>query len=105
MDSIYRNIIKNKQLTAKEKSKRVLYYFLKQRGAKRPWNKRHRKVFEQNNSYNAPCSTQVEVEHQEKWSAFRRTVDMSTLRICKNISGRADARMIPEDVFVSDIEP
>ncbi|HLQ99302.1 MAG TPA: sugar-transfer associated ATP-grasp domain-containing protein [Sphingobacterium sp.] len=30
---------------------------------------------------------------------------MSTLRICKNISGRADAKMIPEDVFVSDIEP
>jgi hypothetical protein len=30
---------------------------------------------------------------------------MSTLRICKNISGHADERIIPEDIFVSDIEP
>jgi len=45
------------------------------------------------------------LEHQHKWSPFRTKVDPSTLRICKNISGHADARIIPEDIFVSDIEP
>lgn len=105
MDDVYKNIISNKQFGLKDKIKRLLYYLSRRRGAKKAWNNRHQKVFALHGSYNKRCSAEIETAHQKKWSAFRQNVDMSTLRICKNISGQADARIIPEDIFVSDIEP
>jgi len=100
-----KNIINNQNLTLKDRLKNVLLYISRKRGAKKSWEQRHQKVFDLNDSYNKPCNTSVETEHQKIWSVFRRRVDMSTLRICKNISGKSDARIIPEDIFVSDIEP
>ncbi|HLR36754.1 MAG TPA: sugar-transfer associated ATP-grasp domain-containing protein [Chitinophagaceae bacterium] len=105
MDGIIKNIIGNKQFSTKSKFKNTLYYYARKRGAKKSWEKRHQKVFDWNSSYNTPCESDIESEHQMKWSSFSKEVDLSTLRICKNISGRADPRIIPEDIFVSDIEP
>ena len=105
MEELYKNIFKSRQLTNRSKFKNLLYYFLRKRGAKKSWTNRHQKVFERNRSYNTPCRADLEMEHQKKWGAFREKVDLSTLRICKNISGCADPRIIPEDIFVSDIEP
>ena len=102
---IHKNILKSNRIGLKDKTKNMLFYLSRKRGAKRSWRNRHQKVFEKNASYNKPCKSAVESEHQKLWAAFRKNVDPSTIRICKNISGDIDPRIIPEDIFVSDIEP
>ncbi len=105
MEETFKNIVKSNHLSSKSKLKNLLYYYSRRSGAIKSWENRHQQVFKINSTYNTPCSDEVELEHQQKWSAFRTKVDLSTLRLCKNISGHADARIIPEDIFVSDIEP
>ena len=105
MNSIYQNIVRDDRLSLKKKLKGLAFYFSRKRGAVNSWEKRHGKVFSRHTAYKQKCNSEIESEHQKKWSVFRREVDMSTLRICKNISGDADPRIVPEDIFVSDIEP
>jgi hypothetical protein len=71
----------------------------------RDWRRRHQKVFANHPSYQTPCDPCVEAEHRRLWSPLNRRVDISTLRICANISGQADPRIIPEDIFAVDVEP
>lgn len=105
MAVIYKNILNSNHLGFREKAKSILFYLSRKRGAKRSWKNRHQRVFEVNKSYKKPCDSKVESDHQKMWSPFRKKVDPSTIRICKNISDNADPRIIPEDIFVSDIEP
>lgn len=105
MKEVYKNIFRNQHFGLKDKAKMTLFYYSRKRGAERSWQNRHQKVFETNTRYQNPCVSTVESAHQKRWSFFRDTVDLSTLRICNNISGYADDRIIPEDIFVSDIEP
>lgn len=101
---ITRKIIQQKN-PLKLKLKKLIRYSTRKRGAKRAWGKRHESVLEANPHYYTPCSKYIEKKHRDLWSPFRKTCDISTLRICKNISGIEDPRFIPEDIFVSDIEP
>ena len=101
---IIQKIIKQRQ-TLKLKLKKLTRYLARIRGAKKSWDKRHKSVLSAHPEYKKPCDPVIEKEHQILWGPFRRSCDLTTLRICKNISGIADPRYIPEDVFVSDIEP
>lgn len=105
MEAISKKILTSAKLSTKSKCKSLLQYYSRKRGAAKPWKKRHEKVFELHPEYSYPCNEQIELEHQNRWGAFRANVDMSTLRICSNLSSHADQRIIPEDIFVSDIEP
>ena len=105
MDKVYKDIVSSTKFGVKDKAKRLTYYFSRRRGAKKMWAIRHQKLFSLRESYHEPCNADIESGHQKKWSVFRKRVDMSTIRICKNISGIADVRIIPEDIFISDIEP
>jgi len=105
MEEITKKIINNRHLRLGRRFKNLFRYYLWKRGAKKSWSDRHQKVFSLNSSYKRKCDTAIEYDHQKKWSSFRKKVDLNTLRICKNISGYADSRIIPEDIFVSDIEP
>lgn len=105
MQTISKNIITNTKLSTRSKCKSLLQYYNRKRGAAKSWENRHEKVFELHPEYRTPCDQEVELEHQGRWGAFRAKVDMSTLRICSSLSGNADARIIPEDIFVSDVEP
>lgn len=105
MDEIEKKILSSSQLEIKSKVKNLLFYTNRKRGAKRSWNNRHRKVLQLNPEYSSPCDKGVENEHKKLWAPFRKNVDLTTIRISRNISGKADPRMIPEDLFVSDIEP
>jgi len=69
------------------------------------WRRRHRHVFRLHPEYRRPCPAQVEREHLRLWRRLRRDANVETLRICYNISGRADPWMVPEEVFASEIEP
>ncbi len=69
------------------------------------WRRRHRKVFQLHPEYSRPCPRGVEKDHLELWRQLRRDVNANTLRVCYNISGRADPEIVPEEVFASEIEP
>lgn len=105
MDRVYKNIVASKTLGVKDKAKRLVYYLSRRRGAEKSWASRHQKLFLRHQSYYEACDSGIESDHRQRWSVFRKEVDMSTLRISKSLSGRADARIVPEDIFVSDIEP
>lgn len=98
-------ILNNKTLSFKNRIKNFVYYISRRRGAKKSWENRHQKVIRKNREYSSPCEKPFEESYLKYWSSFRKKADLHTVRICKNISGNADVRMIPEDLFVSDIEP
>ena len=89
----------------REKIKRLIAYFRKRRGAKIAWQKRHAKVYTENREYHASCGKDVERIHTDLWSKFNTHIDTGTLRISANISGKADPRIVPEEIFMADIEP
>ena len=101
---IQKNILGSQNLSNKNKVKNLLYYEARKRGAERSWKNRHQKVFEFNSSYAKSTPINIKDEHKKVWAPFRDNVDLNTLKICQNISGIADPRYIPEDIFVSDIE-
>lgn len=103
--NMLKKIIKNKSIILRERLKNSLYYFNRVKGAKKSWDRRHQRIIAENKNYYNPCDPQIESEHQELWSVFRKKPDVTTLRISSNISGTSDARIIPEDIYVADVEP
>ena len=97
--------ILSQEKSFKKKLKIIAQYLARVRGAKKTWDKRHSSVLNKNPQYKKRCNNKVENKHQNLWSPFRKNCDLTTLRLCKNISGIEDPRFVPEDVFVSDIEP
>lgn len=71
----------------------------------RAWRERHRKVFDLHPEYKTPCVPDVEQQHTELWRRLRRRVKPDTLRICKSISGSADPRIVPEEIYAAEVEP
>jgi hypothetical protein len=102
---MYRKILFNKQLSTKEKIKRLLAYYFHIRAARILWNEQWAKVYKLQPSYKDPAEREAEKEHVLYWKPFRRKVHPGSLRVAKNISGISDPRIIPEEVFQSDIEP
>lgn len=81
-----------------------LFYELAMRAVRRDWRERHSRVFELNPGYRKPCAAEVEAEHARLWSPLGEPVKPETLRICAAISGVADPRIVPEEVFAGPVE-
>lgn len=105
MDNFAIKIISDRRRPLKKRLKAFLLYKNRSKWANKSWEKRHQQVFQRNKDYSKSCENDVELEYKKLWSDFRRKPDVDTLRICKNISGTVDLKMIPEDIFVADIEP
>lgn len=85
--------------------KKMAFYFSLKRGAKRTWKKKHEALFSKFPDFNRPLDPSVQQTHREIWEPFNRDFDDSTLKICWALSGTADPRIIPEEIFRADIEP
>src|SRR5260370_37622499 len=68
------------------------------------WAQRHEKVYGINPAYGKACPRETERAHIELWKPIRRRIRLDTLRICANISGNVDIRIVPEEVFACEIE-
>ena len=68
------------------------------------WAARHKLVYLNNPLYATPCSSDVERAHLDLWKPIGRRPKMDTLRICANISGRLDIRIVPEELFACEVE-
>jgi hypothetical protein len=102
---MYKRILSNKNLSLKERFKRLLVYYSARRGVRIPWNKRYKKVFELHPILKTHAEKSIEKAHNLYWKPFQRRINYSTLRVCKNISGISDPKYIPEEIFKTDIEP
>ena len=82
-----------------------VYHLRVRQLSRRDWRLRHGKVFKLNPRYGAPCSSAVEKAHICLWRQLRPDISLDTLRICCGISGKTDPGIVPEEVYVSEIEP
>ena len=69
------------------------------------WRKRHAKVRKLHPRYGDKCPEEVEEEHRRLWRQLRWRVKPDTLRVCHGISGKADPRLVPEEIYATEIEP
>ena len=102
---MYRRILLNKRLPFKKRIKRLILYYFARISPYIGWKKRFHTIFKLNPDYNKRVDKSFEKYHVEKWKPFRYKVNLKTLRLCENISGITDINMVPEEIYVSDIEP
>lgn len=70
----------------------------------RIFEERFKTFFRYHPEYRHSVDSKIEKNHVELWRAFHKDINLSTLRICSNISGRANPQIVPEDLFASDIQ-
>lgn len=70
----------------------------------RSLQQRFRTVFQPHPEYRHPIDRDVEKKHLKLWKTLRNDVNLDTLRLCSNISGISNYRIVPEEVFASDIQ-
>lgn len=102
---MYRRIFFNKNIPLKRRIKNSILYYALRRGIEIDWSKRFEKIFSRYPEYKNRVETEVEDEHKEYWKIFSGRINLNTLRVCKNISGIANPKYVPEDIFIADIEP
>jgi len=81
-----------------------LGYRRRRRAIQTDWQQRHHKVRDLNVGYQTPAQTEVEAAHRALWSPFGTRFTLDTLRIGYGASGRADPRLVPEEIFAADID-
>lgn len=89
-------------------------FFIKAKIFFRTWNRlgvniskrqRFKTIFKPHPEYKKSINRIIEKRHIKKWKQIRKDVNLDTLRICSNISGKQNPNIIPEEIFSSDIEP
>jgi len=65
---------------------------------------RFQTVFKPHPEYRRPIAREVEKNHIKLWRALSNDINLDTLRICSNVSGRANPEIVPEEVFESEIQ-
>lgn len=98
-------ILKNKRLRFGARCKRFAVYARERQLIYRDWKWRFGKIFHQHPKYLSPCSRLIEREHSQIWRPFRHRLNKNTIRVCNSISGVADPWIVPEEIFVTDLQP
>jgi hypothetical protein len=87
------------------RAKAKLLHLRERQLSKRDWAARHKAIFARHPEYHRACQSEVEEAHLSMWRRLRPDVNVDTLRICAALSGSASVDIVPEEVFVSEIEP
>ena len=97
-------ILFNRNLSVEQRIKRyVIYLFLRYK-AWRGWYRRFKKAFSLNLNLKKRDIKEAEKEHNDIWKDFRINVNMNTYRMCKNISGISNPYIVPEEVYLTDLQ-
>jgi hypothetical protein len=87
------------------KTKTVTIQWRKRRLARADWKARYRMIYRSNATYRRPCPPEHEKEHLRLWNPLRKRPMLDTLRVSAGVSGQCDPRIVPEEVFVTEVEP
>lgn len=93
------------RLPLRRKVKSLFAYMRIRRGAKLAWSRRFKKVFENNPHLNGNPPRDLIGSHLSVWRQFRNKVNLCDLKISSNGNETCDPRIVPEEIFISDIEP
>ncbi|MBN1182821.1 MAG: hypothetical protein JXB49_11075 [Bacteroidales bacterium] len=77
----------------------------RKRGARILWRRVFKESFYLHPELQVPAEQNIENSYKLYWKFFGQRVNLSTLRISKNISGISNPKLIPEEIFFADIEP
>lgn len=102
---MYKRIILHKEFTASQKLENVLSYYRIKRGARIGWRLRFNKIFRNHPEFKFRVEKNIEKRHEQYWKPLSTRVNPDTLRVCRNISGLSDTRIVPEEIFLADIAP
>lgn len=80
-----------------------LLYRGKRAAIGKDWKARFQRVYGLHPEYRTPAPSELEHQHTAYWKRFGK-VGLGTLRVCYNISQKADARIVPEEIFASTLE-
>lgn len=72
--------------------------------ANREFRQRYKKIFQVHPENRNPVNRNVEKNHAKLWSVLRKDINLDTLRLCCNLSGKNNPEIVPEEVFASDIQ-
>ena len=102
---MYKKILLKNKHSLKVRIKKLIAYYLAVRGARLVWKHGFGLVFKHHPEYNRPAERSLEEAHQLYWAPLRRKVNLATLRNSYNVSGIANPKCIPEEIFEADFEP
>ena len=80
-----------------------ILYRGKRTSIEKDWKARFQRVYGLHPEYRAPVPSELEDQHAAYWKRFGK-VGLDTLRLCYNISQKADVRIVPEEIFASTLE-
>jgi hypothetical protein len=98
------SILKSQQ-PVRVRLKQLVYYISLKRGARKRWEEKYKPLFKSHTELNQPLPSGIQKKHREMWEPFNRHFSDDTLKICSFLSGIADPKIIPEEIFRADIEP
>ncbi len=101
---MYSKILFNPKLPVRHRLKNLVAYFFVKRGARLAWKDMFGRFYRTSPENFRPAAPDMEKKHAAYWSCFSRKVNLSTYRVCRNISGVDDMRYIPEEIYIADIE-
>lgn len=73
--------------------------------ARQNWRARFAKIYALHPEYAHKVDASAESTHRLIWAPLQRKIHLDTLRVCTHISGFADPQIIPEEVYVTELEP
>lgn len=100
-----KKILKSKDLSFSHKIENIIKYFRLKRGARIQWKKQFKIEQKLHPGFKLAAEKEVEKSHRLYWRSYNKNINLSTIRICTNISGIANHKYIPEEVFSTDIDP
>ena len=102
---MYLKIIGPTGRSPKARLRALLAYARMRRGARIAWRNRFGLVFASNPEFKRPVPAAVIGAHRKVWNPLRRGVNLADLQIAFHGNKRCDPRLVPEEVFMADVEP
>jgi hypothetical protein len=101
---MYSKII-NSNLSLKKKLKALFLYFSSYTTNTKSFVKRYERNYKNGFVMTHKINAEQKKEYINYWKSLHDNVETDTVSMCYTISGKYDKRIIPENVFPTDIEP
>ncbi len=98
-----RNILKNNRFSFPKKSMSIMKYLYFSLLSRYLWSSRYKVNIKNGFKFKKLTESQI-TEYKNYWKGFNKKIDTKTVAMCYSISNVFDKRIIPEDIFFSDIE-
>ena len=71
----------------------------------RAFKRRFKEFFDIHPELRKPVEKKIEDEHIRIWKKLSKNINLDTLRLSCNLANNCDPRIVPEEVFATEIQP